>query len=127
MHRRLCTVRRWHKMLVSCRCRIWFGGNKLRWMGMIGWHQSVAMSGGYGCWGEGGGSGRFVSWLGGKIQPPKEGVRKIVMVERWDGWWRKKMKWCAWSVEGVQCSASCLLPPCFRLDVDFEKAYDISA
>jgi hypothetical protein len=37
---------------------------------------------GYGCGGEGGGSGEFVSRLGSEIQPPKEGTRKIVMVKR---------------------------------------------
>jgi hypothetical protein len=37
---------------------------------------------GYGCGGEGGGSGEFVLWLGAEIQLSKEGVRKIVMVER---------------------------------------------
>jgi hypothetical protein len=36
---------------------------------------------GYGCGGEGGGGGGFVSWLGAEIQPPKEVVQKIVMVE----------------------------------------------
>jgi hypothetical protein len=35
---------------------------------------------GYGCGGEGGATRRFVSWLGGEIQPSKEVVRKIVMV-----------------------------------------------
>jgi hypothetical protein len=37
---------------------------------------------GYGCGGEGGGKGRFVSWLQAEIQPPKEGAWIIVMVER---------------------------------------------
>jgi hypothetical protein len=37
---------------------------------------------GYRCGGEGRGSIRFVSWLWAEIQPPKEGVRKMVMVER---------------------------------------------
>jgi hypothetical protein len=36
---------------------------------------------GYGCGGEGGGGGGFVSWLGAEIQPSKEVVQKIVMVE----------------------------------------------
>jgi hypothetical protein len=49
---------------------------------------------GYGCGGEGGGGGRFVSWLRAEIQPSKEGAVMIVMVERWrknnsDG------RWCA--------------------------------
>jgi hypothetical protein len=35
---------------------------------------------GYGCGGEGGGGGRFVSWLPAEIQPPKEGVSMVVMV-----------------------------------------------
>ena len=36
---------------------------------------------GYGCGGEGGGGGRFVSWLKAEIQPPKEGVLMVVMVD----------------------------------------------
>ena len=43
------------------------------------WRASV---GGYGCGGEGGGSGRFVSWLRAEIQPLKERAAMIVMVER---------------------------------------------
>jgi hypothetical protein len=35
---------------------------------------------GYRCGGEGGGSREFVSRIGSEIQPPKEGMRKIVMV-----------------------------------------------
>jgi hypothetical protein len=43
------------------------------------WRASVN---GYRCGGEGGGTtGRFVSWLWAEIQPPKEGVRKNVMVD----------------------------------------------
>jgi hypothetical protein len=34
----------------------------------------------YGCGGEGGGGGRFVSWLRAEIQPLKDGVGMIVMV-----------------------------------------------
>ena len=37
---------------------------------------------GYGCGGEGGGGGRFVSWLRAEIQPPKEMAAMIDMVER---------------------------------------------
>jgi hypothetical protein len=40
-------------------------------------------------------------------------MRKIVMVERW---WGKNEVMC---VEGW--SAWCVMPPCFLLDVDFEK------
>jgi hypothetical protein len=47
----------------------------------MGGDDLMASVGCYGCWGEGRGSGRFVSWLGAEIQPPKEGVRKIVIVE----------------------------------------------
>jgi hypothetical protein len=36
-----------------------------------------------GCGEEGGATGRFVSWLWAKIQPSKERVWRIVMVERW--------------------------------------------
>jgi hypothetical protein len=36
---------------------------------------------GYGSGGEGGGGGRFVSWLWAKIHPPKEGVPMVVMVD----------------------------------------------
>ena len=40
-----------------------------------------ASVGGYGCEGEGGGGGRFVSWLPAEIQPSKEGVSMVVMVD----------------------------------------------
>lgn len=43
-----------------------------------------ASVGGYGCGGEGGGGGRFVSWLQAEIQPLKEGMWMVVMV-RWVG------------------------------------------
>jgi hypothetical protein len=68
-------------MLILCRCRIRFAEEQTAMDG----DDQMASVGGYRCWGEGGGSGRFVSWLGGKIQPLKEGVRKIIMVERCDG------------------------------------------
>jgi hypothetical protein len=36
---------------------------------------------GYGSGGEGGGGGRFVSWLWAEIHPLKEGVSMVVMVD----------------------------------------------
>jgi hypothetical protein len=68
------------KKLVSCRCRIRFAEEQSVMDG-DDWMATVR---GYGCGGEGGGSGEFVSRLGSEIQqPPKgEGMSKIVMVER---------------------------------------------
>jgi hypothetical protein len=48
---------------------------------------------GYGCGGEDGGGGRFVSWLRAEIQPLKDGVGMIVMVD--DGS-EKNNKWAAY-------------------------------
>jgi hypothetical protein len=59
---------------------------------------------GYGCGGEGGGSGRFVSWLKAEIQPPKEGVLMVVMVD--DG--SEKIK-----VMNDGSLLPLLLPPCW--------------
>jgi hypothetical protein len=42
------------------------------------WRASID---GYGCGGEGGGGRRFVSWLPAEIQPSKEGVSMVVMVD----------------------------------------------
>ena len=52
-----------------------------------GWR---ALVDGVRCGGEGGGSGRFVSWLRAEIRPPREGARMILMVV--DGWWRSILK-----------------------------------
>ena len=71
-----------------------------------------AIVNGYGCGGEGGGGGRFVSWLCAKIHPPKEGVSMVIMVD--DG--SEKIKSDGrWTME-------CVFPSCFfLLAVDFEK------
>ena len=64
-----------------------------------------AIVNGYGCGGEGGGGGRFVSWLCAKIHPPKEGVSMVIMVD--DG--SEKNNKCVGSV--VRASLRPLLPP----------------
>ena len=71
-----------------------------------------AIVNGYGCGGEGGGGGRFVSWLCAKIHPLKEGVSMVIMVD--DG--SEKIKSDGrWTME-------CVFPSCFfLLAVDFEK------
>jgi hypothetical protein len=56
---------------------------------------------GYGCGGEGGGGGRFVSWLWAKIQPLKDGVGMIIMVNEMG---RKK-------ITSGQRAAWCVPPP----------------
>ena len=64
--------------LVSCRGRNWFAEEQTA-MEMDDQRASVDV---YGCGGEGGGGGRFVSWLRAEIQPSKEGAVMIIMVER---------------------------------------------
>jgi hypothetical protein len=49
---------------------------------MMATNDRRASVGGLGCGGEGGGGGRFVSWLPAEIQPLKEMATMIVMVER---------------------------------------------
>jgi hypothetical protein len=68
----------------------------------------------YGCGGEGGGGGRFVSWLRAEIQPLKDGVGMIVMVNEMG---RKKNKWGQRGFQGAYVHASALASSF----VDFEK------
>ena len=63
--------------LVSCRGRIRFADEQTA----MDSDDHRASGGGYGCGGEGGGRGRFVSSLRARIQPPKEGVLMIIMVD----------------------------------------------
>jgi hypothetical protein len=66
---------------------------------------------GLGCGGEGGGGGgRFVSWLRAEIQPLKDGVGMIVMVNEMGR--KKNNKWAAWYVRASVLASSF---------VDFEK------
>jgi hypothetical protein len=76
MERMLRTVRRRHKKLVSCCGRFWVAEEQT----VMETDDQRAPVGGYGCGGEGGGGGRFVSWLRDEIQPLKEGVWMAVMV-----------------------------------------------
>jgi hypothetical protein len=65
------------KKLVSCRGRNLFAEEQTV---MDGDDRRVSADG-YGCGGEDGGGGRFVSWLQTEIQPLKDGVGMIVMVD----------------------------------------------
>ena len=66
--------------LVSCRGRNWFAEEQTA----MEMDDRRAFVDGYGCGGEGGRGGRFVSWLRAEIQPLKEGMWMVVMV-RWVG------------------------------------------
>jgi hypothetical protein len=62
---------------------------------------------GYGCGGEGGATGRFVSWLWAEIQPSEDGVGMIVMVNDRS---EKNMVTSVWAVASVvRASAPCFL------------------
>jgi hypothetical protein len=63
--------------LVSCRGRNWFAEEQTTMERPM--DDRRASVDGYGCGGEGGGGGRFVSWLWAKIQLTEEGVGMIVM------------------------------------------------
>ena len=63
---------------------------------------------GYGCGGDGGATGRFVSWLCAEIQPLKDGVGMIVMVDDMS----EKNNKCMGSV--VRAFAPCFLLCWFR-------------
>jgi hypothetical protein len=93
------------KKLVSCRGRNLFADKQTV---MEGDDRRTSVDG-YVCGGEGGATGRFVSWLWAEIQPSEDGVGMIVMVD--DRSEKITSAWAAW----------CVPPPLASSFVDFEK------